>query len=146
MSLLTQPFELSARLVTRAVDDLAAIAASARELPARMQELDERASRMQDQLDRALALGEIIAANTAAMVEMAERVESRGESMIDLGERMITLGNAVMAQSEAIARGLAIASPLEGTVERLGRALDRLPGGRPRGSQPEQGAAEEGTE
>ena len=110
MSLLTQPFELSARLVQRAIDDLGAIAAVARELPARMQELDERAGPMQDQLDRALALGETIAANTAAMVEMAERVEARGESMIELGERMITLGNAVIEQSESIVRALAIAS------------------------------------
>jgi hypothetical protein len=121
MSLLTQPFELSARLLQAAV-----------EMPARLQELDERAARMQDQLDRALALGEVIAANTAAMVEMAERVESRGASMIELGERMMALGNAVTEQSESIARALAIATPLEGTVERLGRALDRLPGGKPR--------------
>ncbi len=128
MSLLTLPIDL----LQRAIDDLATVAAGARELPARMQELDERASRMQDQLDRALALGEVIAANTAAMVEMAQRVEARGESMVDLGERMITLGNAVTEQSEAIVRTLAIATPLEGTVERLGRALDRLPGGKPR--------------
>ena len=121
MSLLTQPFELSARLLQAAI-----------EMPARMQELDERAARMQDQLDRALALGEVIAANTAAMVEMAERVESRGASMIELGERMMSLGNSVTEQSESIARALAIATPLEGTVERLGRALDRLPGGKPR--------------
>ena len=132
MSLLTQPFELSARLIQRMVDDVSAIAAASRELPARMQELDERAARMQDQLDRALDLGEKIADNTAAMVAMAERVESRGQSMIDLGERMLTLGNAVTEQSESIARALAIASPLEGTVERLGRALDRLPGGKQR--------------
>jgi hypothetical protein len=128
MSLLTLPIEL----LQRAVDDLGTIATGARDLPARIQELDERAARMQDQLDRALALGEVIAANTAAMVAMAERVESRGESMIDLGERMLTLGNAVTEQSEAIVRALAIATPLEGTVERLGRALDRLPGGRSR--------------
>ena len=133
MSLLTQPFELSARLLQRVVDDVGAIAAAARVLPARVQELDERAARMQDQLDRALALGEKIADNTAAMVAMAERVESRGESMVELGERMITLGNAVTEQSQSIARAHAIATPLEGTVERLGRALDRLPGGRPTG-------------
>jgi hypothetical protein len=137
MSLLTQPFELPARLLENAISDLAAIATAARELPDRMRELDERAARMQEQFDRALTLGETIAANTAAMVEMAQRVESRGESMIDLGERMLALGDAVMAQSEAIARGLAIASPLEGTVERLGRALDRLPGGRARSSGPQ---------
>ncbi len=142
MSLLTQPFELSARLLQRAIDDLGAIAGTAAELPARIQDLDERAARMQDQLDRALALGETIAANTAAMVEMAQRVEARGESMVDLGERMITLGNAVSEQSEAIVRALAIATPLEGTVERLGRVLDRLPGGRPRPEPAESPAAD----
>ena len=128
MSLLTLPIDV----LQRAIEDLATIAAGARELPARIQELDERAARMQEQFERALTLGETIAANTAAMVEMAQRVEARGESMVDLGERMITLGNAVTEQSEAIVRALAIATPLEGTVERLGRALDRLPGGRPR--------------
>ena len=85
-----------------------------------------------DLLQRAIEDLATIAANTAAMVEMAQRVESRGESMVELGERMITLGNTVTEQSQSIAKALAIATPLEGTVERLGRALDRFPGGRPR--------------
>ncbi|HEY8002000.1 MAG TPA: hypothetical protein VID76_08695 [Solirubrobacterales bacterium] len=139
MSLLTLPFEVPARLVQRVIEDVGAIAGVARDLPERLQELDARAEQMQEQLDRALALGETIAANSAAIVELAQRVEARGESMIDLGERMITLGDALMAQSESIARALAIATPLEGTVERLGRALDRLPGGRPRSAEGESG-------
>jgi hypothetical protein len=153
VSALTLPFELPARLARRAVDDLGAIAGIARELPARLEALEARADRVQEQLDRALALGETVAANSAAIVELGQRIEARGESMIDLGERMIGLGDSVMAQSAVIAdraqevadrgadvaaalpmleRAVSIATPLEGTVERLGRALDRLPGGRPR--------------
>jgi hypothetical protein len=125
MSLLTAPFEIPARLIQRAVDDVGAIASVARELPARLDELNARADRVQDQLDRGLALGEIIAENSAAMVALAERIEARGESMIALGERMIDTGTALQ-------RAVSIAEPMEGAVERLGRALDRLPGGRPR--------------
>jgi hypothetical protein len=72
---------------------------------------------------------------------------------VELGERMIVLGDTVLERSAVISdrakevadrgaevaaalpvleRAVAMASPLEGTVERLGRALDRLPGG-PRG-------------
>ncbi len=153
MSLITAPFEIPARLIQRTIDDVAAIATVARELPTRLDDLNARADRVQEQLDRALGLGETIADNSTAMVAMAERIESRGASMIELGERMIELGNAVMTQSNVIAdtakevadrgaevaaalptleRAVSLATPLEGAVERLGRAIDRIPGGRPR--------------
>ncbi len=125
MSLLTLPFEVPAKLVQRAIDDLGAIATTARELPARLDELNARADRVQDQLDRGLALGETIATNSAAMVGLAERMEARADALIALGERMIVTGTQLQ-------RAAAIAEPMEGAVERLGRALDRLPGGRPR--------------
>lgn len=160
MSLLTLPFEIPARVVQRAIEDLSAVATVARELPARLDALDARADRAQEQLDRALTLGGAIAENSAAIVELGQRVESRGESMLELGERMIELGNTVMAQSSVISdraqevadrgaevvsalpmleRAVSIATPLEGTVERLGRALDRLPGGRARSPEGETG-------
>ncbi len=97
MSLLTLPIELPARIVQRAYRRPRHDRDVARELPARLDALDARADRIQDQLDRALTLGETIAENTTAMVSMAERIEARGESMIELGERMIELGNAVMS-------------------------------------------------
>ena len=125
MSLLTLPFEVPAKLVQRAVEDVGAIATTARELPARLDELNARADRVQDQLDRGLALGETIAKNSAAMVGLAERMEARADALIALGERMIVTGTQLQ-------RAAAIAEPMEGAVERLGRALDRLPGGRPR--------------
>jgi hypothetical protein len=146
VSLITLPIDL----ISRALDDVGAIARVARELPERLDTLEARADKVQEQLDRALALGETIADNSAAMVELGRRIEARGESMIDLGERMIELGDTVLDSSVVIAdrakevadrgadvaaalpvleRAVSMASPLEGTVERLGRALDRLPGG-----------------
>jgi DNA repair exonuclease SbcCD ATPase subunit len=146
MSVLTFPIDL----VTRALDDVGAIARVARELPERLDTLEARADKVQEQLDRALALGETIANNSAAMVELGQNIEARGQAMVELGERMIELGNTVLDRSIVISdrakevadrgaevaaalptlqRAVSIAAPLEGTVERLGRALDRLPGG-----------------
>jgi hypothetical protein len=146
VSLITLPVDL----ISRALDDVGAIARVARELPDRLDTLEARADKVQEQLDRALTIGETIADNSAAMVELGQSIEARGEAMVDLGERMIVLGNAVLERSVVISdrakevadrgadvaaalpvleRAVSMASPLEGTVERLGRALDRLPGG-----------------
>ena len=143
MSLLTLPLDL----VARALDDLGAIARVAHELPERLDTLEARAEKVQEQFDRALVIGETIADNSAAMVELGRNIEARGEALVELGERMIVLGDTVLDRSNLIAdrakvaqalpvleRAVAMASPLEGTVERLGRALDRLPGGRAGGS------------
>ena len=151
MSLLTLPLDL----VAQALDDLGAIARVAHELPERLDTLEARAEKVQEQLDRALVIGETIADNSAAMVELGRNIEARGEALVELGERMIVLGDTVLDRSNLIAdrakevadrggevaqalpvleRAVAMASPLEGTVERLGRALDRLPGGRAGGS------------
>ncbi len=153
MGLLTLPIELPARIARRAYEDLGSIAEVARELPARLDALDARAASVQDQLDRALILGEAIERNAAAVIEMGERIEARGDAMVELGERMLAMGELVMERSLTIAdsakevsdrgaevvaalpmlqRAVSIAEPMEGAVERLGRALDRLPGGRTR--------------
>ena len=154
MSLITLPIDL----IGRALEDVGAIARVARELPERLDTLEARADKVQEQLDRALAIGETIASNSAAMVELGQRIEARGESMVELGERMIVLGDTVLERSVVISdrakevadrgaevaaalpmleRAVSIATPLEGTVERLGRALDRLPGG-PRSGSPDR--------
>jgi hypothetical protein len=151
VSLLTLPLDL----VGRALDDLGAVARVARELPDRLDTLEARAEKVQEQFDRALVIGETIADNSAAMVELGRSIEARGEALVELGERMIVLGDTILDRSTLIAdrakevadrgsevaqalpvleRAVAMASPLEGTVERLGRALDRLPGGRTGGS------------
>ena len=132
MSALTFPFELPARLARRAADDLGAIANIARELPARLDDLDARIEAMQTQLDRALTLGEVIESHGSAMVELAGRMEVHGEALLEIGAQIAERGGEIAEALPVLERAVSIATPLEGTVERLGRALDRLPGGRPR--------------
>jgi glycogen debranching enzyme len=69
VNLLTPPIDLEAW----ALDDLGAIARVARELPERLDTLEARTERVREQFDRALVIGETIADNSAAMVELAER-------------------------------------------------------------------------
>ena len=132
MSALTFPFELPARLARRAADDLGAIANIARELPARLDDLDARIEAMQTQLDRALTLGEAIESHGSAMVDLGGRMEVHGEALLEIGARIADRGGEIAAALPMLERAVSMATPLEGTVERLGRALDRLPGGRPR--------------
>ena len=154
MSVLTLPFEVPARLIRRALDDVGAIAKVARELPERLDTLDARAEAVQSQLDRALTLGESIERHGAAMVELGAQIDARADAIIEIAERVLVLGETAIESSTVMAerakevadrgadvaaalptlqRAVSLAEPLEGTVERLGRALDRLPGGRPRG-------------
>jgi hypothetical protein len=132
VSLLTLPFEVPARLIRRTLDDVGAIARVAREVPARLDAIDARAEAVQAQLDRALTLGESIEQHGAAVVELGERMERNGEALVTIGERLAVRGAEVAAALPTLQRAIAIAEPPEGTVERLGRALDRIPGGRPR--------------
>jgi hypothetical protein len=136
VSLITLPLDL----VGRALDDLGAIARVARELPERLDTLEARAERVQEQLDRALTLGETITDNSGAMVELGERMIELGNAVLDRSEviserakEVADRGADVAAALPVLERAVAMASPLEGTVERLGRALDRLPGGRAAG-------------
>jgi hypothetical protein len=135
LSALTLPFEIPARLARRAADDLGALATVARELPARLDELDARIEAMQKQLDRALTLGEAIESHGSSMVELGGRMEVHSEALLEIGARIAERGGEIVAALPALERAVAIATPLEGTVERLGRALDRIPGGRPRGPE-----------
>jgi hypothetical protein len=142
VSALVFPFEIPARLARRAVDDLGAIANIARELPVRLDELDARIETMQVQLDRALTLGEAIESHGSSMVELGGRMEVHGEALLEIGARIAERGGEIAAALPALERAVAIATPLEGTVERLGRALDRIPGGcvRPLEGPPPEGS------
>ena len=95
VSLLTLPFEIPARLVRRALDDVGAIARVAREVPARLDALDARAEAVQAQLDRALTLGESIEQHGAADgrarrahgAQRARRWSTIGERLADSRRR-----------------------------------------------------------
>ena len=83
------------------------------------------------------------------MIEMGERIEARGDAMVELGERMLAMGELVMERSVTIAdrakevsdrgaevvaalpmlqRAVSIAEPMEGAVERRGRSARPAPG------------------
>ena len=98
------------------------------------------------------------------MLALGERIDARGEAVLALGEAILQLGDhfdvvarelleegkVIQATAREVAdrgaevatalpllqRAVDLADPLEGAVERLGRIVDRLPGGRaaaPRG-------------
>lgn len=78
--------------------------------------------------------------------ERAAELLATGETVNELGERMLVEANLVhtraaevVAQAADLQRAIPTAEravdliqPLEGAVERLGRMVDRLPGGRGR--------------
>jgi hypothetical protein len=130
------PIDLPPALVTRTLSDLAAIARAAREAPER--------------LDRLLVVGEDIAASARNALELLERLDARAGELIELGATMRALGERVDARGAEIVdratkvvetggelitvlpafeRALEMATPLEGAIERVGRLVDRMPGG-----------------
>ena len=141
------------------------IAAIGQAVLAIAERLDERAAevlvvgeRLDARAEAILVLGERIDGRAEAILDVGTRLEGRAGDLIDLGTRMQDLGDRVdsrgaevASQAGAVAstatelaaviptleRTLALATPLEGAIERVGRLVDRLPGGR----RPEAGGA-----
>jgi len=117
------PFLLDPRLVTRALDDLRAIALAARALPeiearltAQMAEVDRRGGEILEAIDRADA-------RAAGLMKALDRID---RDLPSLGEAVDSIHSL-----EAATKTLAAAvEPLQGTAERLGRISDRLTGRR----------------
>ena len=136
------PLLLPPRLVLRALDDLHTLARVA-------SGLEEVEARMNERLEIVIELGERIA-------DAGESIDGRLDDVVALGERvdeLVALGDRVDAVvttgdkldaaarevadsarqlAEALpilARAAQMVGPLEGAVERLGRIVDRLPGG-----------------
>lgn len=139
--------------MVRAADDLHRLVEIGERALARIEALEQRT-------DRILAMGERIEAQADQVLDLGERVSGQaeeisalGKGIEDLGERMLVQGEVIERQADAVATGAAdlvealptleqavsMVSPLEGAVERIGRAVDRLPGGArpgPRGPSP----------
>jgi len=120
--------------------------------------LDERAAailtlgeRLDERAGAILLLGEQLDARAEAILELGGRLDGRTSDLIDLGVRIHDLGYRVDARGAEVAnqanavvesanelitvmptleRALALATPLEGAIDRFGRLVDRLPGGR----------------
>lgn len=137
---------LPLRIAAQALDDLHTLAVAARDV-------QTRADRVESVLVELLELGRRVDRTGVEMLEMARTIDDRAEAVLALGERIDIRGAAIVEEGHALRasasevtaragqvlealplleRAVAMAEPLEGAVERLGRVADRLPGGRPR--------------
>ena len=131
------PLLLPPRLALRALDDLHTIALAARDLNGRLEGLEQRADRIEAQLETAIEAALGIERRAAALLEVFERVETHADAAMAQAQ-LVTERAALVAESGAqvaaalplLQRAIELSEPLEGAVERLGRIVDRLPGGR----------------
>ena len=127
----------------------------------RFARLEERADGIEGQLGQVLGLGQRIERRGGELVALGERMNGRADDVLVMGDRLHATGEHLLARGEEIAARaaeVAVAAadlaaafptiertaqigetlaqavePLQGAAERLGRIVDRLPGGtRPR--------------
>jgi hypothetical protein len=143
-------------------EEIAAIGRAVLEIAER---LDEHAAamlvlgeRLDARAEAILELGTRLDARAEAILELGARLDGRTTELIELGSRMHALGDRVDARGAEVAtqagavaetatelitvlptieRALQLATPLEGAIDRFGRLVDRLPGGR----RPDAGAS-----
>jgi methyl-accepting chemotaxis protein len=140
------PLLIGPSLVVRALDDLHAIALAAASLEDIERRINERLGAIvalgegvDDRLAQVLELGDRIVALGARVDEITERVDridARAESIMTTGEGVeqaakdvAVVGRQIADALPVLQRAITMAEPLEGAVERLGRIVDRLPGG-----------------
>jgi ABC-type transporter Mla subunit MlaD len=123
------PLTLPPRLLLRALDDLHTLAVAAQRLPSleaalveRFAALESRADRIEDQL--------------ADLLEFGDRIHAQGEALEATAREVVAAGRELVAAFPTIERTAEIGEtlaqavePLQGAAERLGRIVDRLPGG-----------------
>jgi hypothetical protein len=159
VNLLALPL-LPARLAVRALDDVHTLAVVAKDVGSRLDTLERSldeilrlgraiettggemlrmANVMDERAGAVLALGERIDVRADAIIGMGTRLDDRGAAIVAEGHQIRAAAGDVTATAAQILealplleRALAMAQPLEGAVERLGRVADRLPGGKPR--------------
>jgi hypothetical protein len=114
--------------------------------------------RIGGQADDILDMGGKIGGQADEIVSLGGRIDGRGAEITELGARLEELGRQMLAQGEVISeradavatragdlvdalptieQAVTMVSPLEGAVERLGRTIDRFPGGRSKGRRHE---------
>lgn len=138
------PFTVPPKLVLRALDDLHVLAQAAGRAMEVMERLDRRGAaivalgeRIDERADALLALGERIDARADAILALGTSLSADGRALLDQGKvlqehaaEVARRGADVAAALPALQRAVELGEPLEGAVERLGRIVDRLPGGK----------------
>jgi hypothetical protein len=148
------------RLILRAADDLHRLVDLGERAMGQLERLEERADRIlalgetiEGQASQILGMGDRIGGQAEQIIGLGDRIDTRGAEITELGARLEALGRQMLEQGVVISQradavatraadlvdalptieaAVTMVSPLEGAVERLGRTIDRLPGGRSR--------------
>jgi hypothetical protein len=89
--------------------------------------------------------GELLATG-GEMHDLGDQIYSRGGEIVDRAGQVVSTGERLIVALPTLERALELATPLEGAIDRVGRFVDRLPGGpasRRRGEPPADGPAGE---
>ena len=122
---------IPARLIVRALDDLHTLAEASQRGLETLERLEQRAARIE-------SLG-------TAMEDLGRQLSVQARVMDEHAERVAALGEEIVSALPTLTQAITIVTPLEGTVERIGRVVDRLPDRRRRTATSEE-AIEPGEE
>ncbi len=140
---------LPSKLALRTLDDLHTLATTAERAVTLLERLDARAARIEAQLDSGMALGRALEARAEQIADMGTQFDKLGDSLLAearatqrVGTEIAQRGAEIAAALPLLQRALDLGEPLEGAIERAGRIVDRLPGGRRHGTEgsPQKGA------
>lgn len=105
------------------------------------------AERVDRRLDAAIAMGERLDGRAAELIELGvsvrelgRRFDERGAEISERANRVAETGEELIAVLPAFERAVAMAAPLEGAIDRVGRLVDMLPGGAAARRRTEQAA------
>lgn len=122
-----------------AIASIAKILALGKRVDSRAESLLSVIERLDARAAQILAFGEQIDDRAAALLTLGERAEERAGEVMEQARAVSDVAAQVAASGAEVAmalpllqRAIELTEPLEGTVERLGRIVDRLPKGRPR--------------
>jgi hypothetical protein len=145
------PLDPPQAVINRILSDLSAVARAAREAPAQLdlmlalgEEIAEIgravlaiAERLDERATEILILGARLDQRTSDLIDLGvrihalgERVDSRGAEVAAQAGAVVETANELITVLPTLERALQLATPLEGAIDRFGRLVDRLPGGR----------------
>ena len=143
MASLVDLLRLPPLALLRALDDLHTLAGVGTQLMERADAAVELLERIDARADEILALGASIDARGQSIVELGgqlhalgSEIHSQGVLIEERAAEVAVRGQELVATLPTLEAAVALVTPLEGAVERLGRMVDRLPGGARRPGTP----------
>jgi hypothetical protein len=138
------------RLLLRALDDLHLLATTAQEVLVEFAALRDLGERLDERGAEIVELGDRLDRRAREIVDLGERLDDRAGGVLNTGAELHLVGREIVGQATSVRsaadevssrvteimsalplleRAVRLGEPLEGAVERLGRIVDRLPGG-----------------